>query len=170
MVWAVVLRTRPGEVGIIGANFTDGDNGRGPRRRGVAKGSGICLGLASGVPGCIFGIDKEPIFIARSQRGERMAGGRLGQDGRGNVVGAREVVIKVPRSGWSRIPGHGNGVGRFRRHAEVGRRRRLRRGVCGPVTSAGSSASSARPFPGKSCGRAQTQCKREYHGDVVRQP
>src|SRR6185503_7798431 len=113
-----------------------GNNWGGPRWSGVARETdGAEVGLASGVPNRIFGIDKEPIIIAWSECGERMAGGRFGQNGRGHVVGARKVVIEIPGGGRSRIPGHANGVGRFRGHAEVGGRRRLRCGVCAPSSS-----------------------------------
>jgi hypothetical protein len=72
MVWAIVLRAGPGKVCVIGANFTDGNNWGGPRWSGVAwEKDGAEVGLASGVPGCIFGIDKEPIIIAWSECGEK---------------------------------------------------------------------------------------------------
>src|SRR5687767_13101223 len=148
MVWAVVLGAGPGEVGVIGANFTDGNDGGGPWRSDVAwENDGAEVGLAAGGPGRISGIDKKPIIITGAECGERVASGRLGQNGRRNVVGAREVEIKI-RCALGYIPGHANGVGRFRSHAEVGGRRRRRYGA---PSASGPSTTCASLFPGKGC-------------------
>ena len=88
VIWPVVRGARPGDVGVIGAHFTNGDDRGGPWRRGVVwETDGAEVGLASDISSCIFGIDTEPIFIPRRERGERMARGRLGQNGRGYLVG-----------------------------------------------------------------------------------
>ena len=93
MVWAVVRGAGPGEVGVIGANLTDGNDGGGPRRSRVPwENDRAEVGLASGVPGCIFGINEEPIVIARSERRPRMAGGRLGQNGWGSLGCSRDYI------------------------------------------------------------------------------
>ena len=59
------------------------------------KGSGRHRDLSGCVSTYIPCIDKEPILIARMQSREGVARGRFGQDGGGNAVGSRKMVITV---------------------------------------------------------------------------
>jgi len=54
---------------------------------------------------------------------EGVARGRLGQDGRGNAVGSREMIVKVAGVSRRWVPRDTDRVGRGRRHAKVGGRR-----------------------------------------------
>ena len=59
------------------------------------KGSGRHRDRPGRVSACILCIDKEPILIARVKSGEGVACCRFGQDGGGNTIGSRKMVIEV---------------------------------------------------------------------------
>jgi hypothetical protein len=145
-VRAVVLRRYPGDVGVVGADFVDGDDRSSSGRGGVAwQTDAVEGGLGGGVPVGALGIDAEGVGIPRIEGSKGVANGGLGQDDSGAyIISAPDMVIEITRIGGGRIPRQRDGVGGFGGDTEV----------------AGGAAAA---LAGRGRGRTEDHCEDQGH-------
>jgi hypothetical protein len=111
-VRSVVLRRYPRDLGIVGADLVNGNDGGAGGRGGVARETNATeVRLGGGLARRVFGVDAEGIGVPGIKGGKGVAGGGLRKDDRGtDIVSAPEVIVEVAGVRGSWVPSEGDGV------------------------------------------------------------